>query len=58
MNRSTLLILYGRIKRVLGKEHLDAVHIDMINVLIRDDVWPFLEKARKEYEKDGENVQQ
>ena len=40
--------LFAKMRRMLGKEHLDAVHIDIVNMLLSSDCWTLLADAMME----------
>lgn len=40
--------LLERLRRMLGVEHLDAVHLDLVNALLGPDCWSLLAYALNE----------
>ena len=40
--------LFAKMRRMLGKKHLDAVHLDVVNMLLGPDCWTLLADAMME----------
>lgn len=40
--------LLRKLRRILGREHLDAVHVDIVNILLSPDCWSLTTDALME----------